>query len=67
MAAQQIGEITALLAAARGGRRDALDRLLDTIYPAFRLLAANLLSTEREGHTMQSGDLADEAMIRLFL
>jgi RNA polymerase sigma factor (TIGR02999 family) len=62
-----VGEITALLAAARGGRSDALDRLLDSIYPAFRLLAANLLSGEREGHTMQSGDLAHEAMIRLFL
>lgn len=56
-----------MLAAARAGRRDALDQLLDAVYPAFRMLASNLLQGERDGHTMQTSDLVHETVIRLFL
>lgn len=56
-----------MLAAARAGRRDALDQLLDAVYPAFRTLASNLLQGERDGHTLQTADLVHETVIRLFL
>ncbi|MBI4891165.1 MAG: sigma-70 family RNA polymerase sigma factor [Acidobacteria bacterium] len=67
MEAPPSGEITVLIEAARAGRKDALDRLLDAVYPSFRTLASHLLRNERDDHTMQSTDLVHEAVIRLFL
>lgn len=61
------GEITALLSDVRKGRRDALDRLLDAVYPAIRTIATHLLRFEPQDITLQSTDLAHEALLRLFL
>lgn len=61
------GEITALLGDVRAGKRDALDRLLDAVYPAIRTIAAHLLRSEPQDITLQSTDLAHEALLRLFL
>jgi RNA polymerase sigma factor (TIGR02999 family) len=61
------GEITLLLASARRGEADALDRLLEAVYPALRAIAGNLMRGEREGHTLEPTALVHEAVIRLFL
>lgn len=61
------GEITLLLNAARAGEADALDRLLELVYPALRGMAAHLLHAERQGHTLQPTALVHEAVIRIFL
>ncbi len=61
------GEITRLLDSARGGEADALDRLLEAVYPMLRAIAGNLMREERSGHTLGATALAHEAIIRLFL
>lgn len=61
------GEITRLLDSARRGEADALDRLLETVYPSLRAIAGHLMRGEREGHTLEPTALAHEAIIRLFL
>lgn len=61
------GEITRLLDSARGGEPDALDRLLEAVYPALRAIAGNLLRGERSAQTLSATALAHEAIIRLFL
>jgi len=61
------GEITRLLRSARGGEADALDRLLEVVYPTIRAIAGNLMQDERKGHTLGATALAHEAIIRLFL
>ena len=59
------GEITALLAEARLGRRDALDRLLATVYAQLRRIARNQMRRERQAHTLQPTALVHEAFLRL--
>jgi RNA polymerase sigma factor (TIGR02999 family) len=61
------GEITRLLDSTRRGEPDALDSLLEAIYPAMRAIAGNLMRAERENHTLEPTALAHEAIIRLFL
>ena len=61
------GEITLLLDSTRQGQPDALDRLLEAVYPSLRAIAGNLLRGERAGHTLNATGLAHEAVIRLFL
>lgn len=61
------GEITRLLDSARCGQPDALDRLIEAIYPALRSIAGNLMRDERNNHTLGATALAHEAIIRLFL
>lgn len=61
------GEITRLLDSTRRGEADALDRLLEAIYPSMRAIAGNLMRAEREDHTLEPTALAHEAIIRLFL
>jgi RNA polymerase sigma factor (TIGR02999 family) len=59
------GEITALLAETKLGRKDALDRLLAVVYAELRRIARNQMRREREGHTLQPTALVHEAFLRL--
>ena len=59
------GDITALLAEVKRGRKDALDRLLPLVYAELRRIARNQMRREREGHTLQPTALVHEAFLRL--
>jgi RNA polymerase sigma factor (TIGR02999 family) len=59
------GDVTVLLAEMRGGRKDALDRLLPLVYGELRRLAAHYMKDERPGHTLQPTALVHEAFLRL--
>jgi RNA polymerase sigma-70 factor, ECF subfamily len=58
-------QITALLAAWRGGDREALDQLLPLIRPELHRLARRHLGHEAANHTMQASSLVQEAFLRL--
>jgi RNA polymerase sigma factor (TIGR02999 family) len=57
--------VTVLLREWRGGDRTALDRLMRLVYDELRRLAKSYLRREREGHTLQSTALVNEAYLRL--
>jgi RNA polymerase sigma factor (TIGR02999 family) len=59
-------DFTELIAALRSGEADAESRLAAAIYPELRRLARRCLSTERDGHTLQTTELVHEAWLRLF-
>ena len=58
-------DVTLLLAAARGGDRDADEQLYERIYGELRGLARSRLRHERDGHTLQTTALVNEAYLRL--
>jgi RNA polymerase sigma factor (TIGR02999 family) len=58
-------EITRLLAAARGGERQALDQLYALVYGELRGMAEARLRRERGGHTLQPTALVNEVYLRL--
>ena len=58
-------EITALLADARRGDREALECLVPLVNTELRRIARNYLRSERSGHTLQTTDLIHEAYLRL--
>ncbi len=57
--------ITRLLKDWSGGRREALDDLLPLVYAELRRQASGYLRKEREGHTLQTTALINEAYIKL--
>lgn len=59
------GEVTALLGELKGGRKDALDRLIPLVYRELRRLAGHYLRGERPGHTLQATALVHEVFLRL--
>ena len=59
------GDITALLAAWKGGDADALDRLTDLAYPELRRIARRTLARPHAGDSLDSAALANEAYIKL--
>jgi RNA polymerase sigma factor (TIGR02999 family) len=59
------GEITQLLTALKGGRPDAVDRLIPLVYSELRKIARHYLRRERSNHTLQATELADEAWVKL--
>lgn len=65
MSAGSTSDLTVLLEAARGGDREAFDRVFRLVYAELRSLAAAALAGEREGHTLQPTALAHEAYLRL--
>jgi RNA polymerase sigma factor (TIGR02999 family) len=61
----QPGEVTALLAAWRGGDGGALDRLIPIVYEDLRRVAGRYMRSEDPGHTLQTTALVHEAYLRL--
>lgn len=59
------GEITIWLARLREGSPEALDRLVPLLYEDLRRLARQRLRVERDGHTLDTGALVNEAYLRL--
>jgi len=59
------GEITELLLAWRQGDAAALDRLTAEVYPELRRLAHRYMRGERDGHSLQTTALVNEAFLRL--
>ena len=58
-------DVTRMLNAIRQGDAQATDELLPRVYTELRLVAAQKLSRERPGHTLQATALVHEAYIRL--
>jgi len=59
------GEVTALLAELKLGRKGALNRLMPLVYRELRRIAGNQMRDERVGHTLQPTALVHEAFLRL--
>ena len=58
-------QITALLAEAHRGDRDAIESLVPLVNAELLRIARNYLRAERSGHTLQPTDLIQEAYVRL--
>ena len=58
-------DITALLAAWNGGDGQALDRLMEIVYPELRRVARQYLAGRRPGDSLESAALANEAYLKL--
>ena len=59
------GDITVLLDAARDGDRDALDRVLATLYQELHTMARRQLAGQQHGHTLDATSLVHEAYLKL--
>lgn len=57
--------VTALLAEASAGRREALDRLIPIVYEELRQVAHRRLREERPDHTLNTTALVHEAYLKL--
>ena len=60
----EVAEITQWLDAARGGDRDALDRVLATLYQELHQMARRQLAGQ-QGHTLDATALVHEAYLKL--
>jgi RNA polymerase sigma factor (TIGR02999 family) len=58
-------DITATLAAWNKGDADALDHLMDLVYPELRRIARHHLDRRRAGQSLESAVLANEAYLKL--
>jgi RNA polymerase sigma factor (TIGR02999 family) len=58
-------DVTGLLAEAKLGRQDAIERLLPLVYGELRRIARQQMRRERTGHTLQPTALVHEAFLRL--
>jgi RNA polymerase sigma factor (TIGR02999 family) len=58
-------DITSMLAAWNSGDADALDRLMDLVYPELRRIARQYLERRRAGQSLESAALANEAYLKL--
>jgi RNA polymerase sigma factor (TIGR02999 family) len=65
MAHEAPSQVTELLLGWRGGDRKALDALVPLVHKELRRLAHFQLRNERQGHTLQSAALVNEAYVRL--
>ena len=59
------GDVTRLLDRLRTGDRDALDRLVPLLYRELRGIAHHHLRNERDGHTLNTTALVNEAYVTL--
>ena len=57
--------VTLLLVDWRNGNQEALNQLMPLVYDELRGLAKHYMSREREGHTLQTNALVNEAYLRL--
>jgi RNA polymerase sigma factor (TIGR02999 family) len=60
-----MSDVTRILNAIEGGEQQATDELLPLVYEELRLLAAQKLSHEKPGQTLQATALVHEAYMRL--
>lgn len=60
-----MSEVTRILSAIEQGNSQAVDELLPAVYQELRVLAAQKLSREAPGHTLQATALVHEAYMRL--
>jgi len=60
-----VSDVTRILQAAQNGDSKAADELLPLVYEELRRLAANKMSHEARGHTLQPTALVHEAWLRL--
>jgi RNA polymerase sigma-70 factor (ECF subfamily) len=58
-------DITGMLTAWTGGDADALDRLMNLVYPELRRIARRHLERRRAGESLESAALANEAYLKL--
>ena len=58
-------QVTQLLADWRGGDATALERLIPLVQPELHRLAGHYMRRERDGHTLQTTALINEAYLRL--
>jgi RNA polymerase sigma-70 factor, ECF subfamily len=58
-------DITGMLAAWNDGDANALDRLMDLVYPELRRIARHHLERRRAGESLESAALANEAYLKL--
>src|SRR5262245_8851925 len=58
-------EVSQLLVDWRNGYQGALDRLMPLVYDELRRMAGRYMRGEREGHTLQTSALVNEAYLRL--
>jgi RNA polymerase sigma-70 factor, ECF subfamily len=58
-------DITGMLAAWNAGDADALDRLMDLVYPELRRIARQHLERRPPGESLESAALANEAYLKL--
>jgi RNA polymerase sigma factor (TIGR02999 family) len=58
-------EVTELLRSWSDGQQEALERLIPLVYAELRRLARGYMRGEREGHTLQTTALINEAFLRL--
>jgi len=65
MTEQSQPELTQLLIDWSNGDKSALDKLTPLIYDELRRLAHHYMSRERDGHTLQTTALVNEAYLRL--
>ena len=65
MVESSVNDITGLLMAWGGGDKAALDRLMPLVYQELRRLARRQMRREREGDTLQTTALVNEAYLRL--
>jgi len=62
---QEQHDITGMLAAWNGGDTDALDCLIDLVYPELRRIARQHLERRRAGESLESAALANEVYLKL--
>lgn len=65
MAADSTREVTELLQKWSGGDADALEQLTPLIYAELHRIARSYMRRERDGHTLQTSALVNEAYVRL--
>ena len=58
-------DVTELLISLRGGDRQALDELVPLVYEELRRIARGKLRLERQGHTLNTTALVNEAYLKL--
>jgi RNA polymerase sigma factor (TIGR02999 family) len=63
--AEDLLNLTGMLAAWSGGDEGALDRLIDQVYPTLRHIARQRLGRRRPGESLESVGLANEAYLKL--
>lgn len=65
MAGEGPGELTLLLQSWSAGDPEALNRLIEQVYPTLREIAGKRMLGERVGHTLQATALVNEAVMKL--